>query len=128
MVLGLGIDIEETGRIERLLTVPGRGERARSRLFTEGEIAYCEARRNRWQHYAARFAAKEAFAKAIGTGIWQEGVQWTEIEIENDETGRPHLRLTGNARKKMEALGATEVLVSLSHCPEYAVATVIVSR
>ena len=128
MICGIGIDIEEIGRIERLLTAPKTGERARRRLFTEREIAYCEARKHRWQHYAARFAAKEAFAKAIGTGVWQEGIDWREIEVENDDLGAPSLRLSGNARKRMEAIGGHRALISLSHSREYAVASVVVTR
>lgn len=101
-----------------------RGDRLRNRIFTPGEIYYCDQRPNPFQHYAARFAAKEALFKAIRTG-WSGGVGWRDGEVCNSTSGKPDLLLSGKALEIARQLGATRYWVSLSHTDRYAVAQVI---
>ncbi len=122
MILGVGVDIVE---IEKLrLAMIRRGERLRNRAFTPAEVEYCEERVNKFQHYSARFAAKEAVFKAIGSG-WRDGVTWQDVEIRNDLNGKPNLILTGRAREIADRVGARNYWISLSHTDQYAVAQVI---
>lgn len=95
------------------------------RVFTEAEAAYALARPRPETHLAARFAAKEALMKALGTG-WSEGVGFREIEVVNQESGAPELRLSGVAKQKIEQDGPVKLWVSLSHTNNHAMATVIV--
>ena len=122
MIIGIGVDIVELDRIGDLVARHGR--RFLSKTFTSEEIAYCRSRRAPVQHFAARFAAKEAAFKSFGTG-WRGGLGWKEIEVHVDQLGRPGIRLTGRAAMKARELGITEMLVSLSHCNCHAVAQVI---
>lgn len=117
MLRGVGIDIVEVARIERAMT---RHPRFKWRVFTEGEIAYCEGKPNPPLHFAARFSAKEATLKAIGTGF--RGVKWTDIEICKDELGCPFVTFIGCAKDKLKEIGVSEVLISLSFTSESAVA------
>src|SRR6185436_10163786 len=103
MIVAIGIDIVEISRMQEVFA--RRGERFRSRVFTEAEIEYCEGRASRLESYAARFAAKEAVMKALGTG-WAEGIAWRDIEVTRDEAGKPGLELTGRARERFTTLGA----------------------
>ena len=122
MILGIGVDIVE---IEKLrLAMMRRGERLRNRAFTPTEIDYCEGRANKFQHYSARFAAKEAAFKAIGTG-WRDGVSWQDAEVGNQTTGKPLLLLHGRALELANLLGAKKYWISLSHTDQYAVAQVV---
>ena len=122
MIVGVGVDIVE---IEKLrLAMVRRGERLRNRAFTPVEIAYCEERANEYQHYAARFAAKEAVFKAIGTG-WRDGVSWHDAQVKNELSGKPSLILSGRALELAQLLGAQHFWVSLSHTDHYAVAQVL---
>ncbi|HEX8560031.1 MAG TPA: holo-ACP synthase [Pyrinomonadaceae bacterium] len=109
--------------------VLGRTPRFRERVFTESERAYCEARgaAAAAQHYAARFAAKEAAFKALRTG-WRDGLSWHHVEVASDDAGAPSLNLTGHARLLFERLGATHAHLSLSHTAEHAVAQVLFER
>ena len=93
MILGLGIDLVEVARIEKALA---KGERFTRRLFSPGEAAYCNRHKEPARHFAARFAAKEAGMKALGTG-WSNGVGWKDFEVRHDPHGRPHLYVTGRA-------------------------------
>ena len=121
MIVGTGVDIVETGRIEGAL---GRhGIRFVKRLFTSAEIEYCEGFKKKAERYAARFAAKEAAFKALGTG-WR-GVRWLDVEVTRLASGKPELRLTGAALEKASAMRVTRTQVSLSHSDRYAVAQVI---
>src|SRR5258708_21028927 len=96
-IAGTGIDVIEVDRIERALTRPATGERFRTRVFTPGEVRYCESRgRGRFQSYAARFAAKEAAMKALGTG-WNRNVGWNEIEVVRERGHAPTIKLSGKA-------------------------------
>jgi holo-[acyl-carrier protein] synthase len=122
MIVGTGIDIAEVPRIRE--AIERHGERFLKRVFTEGEIQYCESKANRVERYAARFAAKEAGMKAIGTG-WNHGVRWRDIEVARKPGGRPTLLLHGKAAEFAAKLGATNIALSLTHTAEQAMAQVI---
>ncbi len=123
-IIGIGIDIIETSRIEKaMLKSP---ERFRARTFTDREVQYCEDKKNRFQHYAARFAAKEAAMKALGTG-WSRGVGFSEIEVINDSSGKPGLIFHGKAEELFKGCGGGSPFLSLSHSREYAVAQVVLT-
>jgi holo-[acyl-carrier protein] synthase len=122
MIVGTGIDIAEVPRIRE--AIERHGERFIRRIFTEGEIQYCESKANRVERYAARFAAKEAGMKAIGTG-WNHGVRWRDIEVARKPGGRPTLLLHGKAAEFAAKLGATNIALSLTHTEEEAMAQVI---
>ena len=125
MIVGIGIDLVEVQRIEDAL---GKHEgRMKSRLFSDAEQAYCDACHTPSLHYAARFAAKEAFSKAVGTGM-TNGLKWKEIEILNQPSGEPILMPAGVATELMAARGATRVHVSLTHTRGMAGAVVVLER
>jgi holo-[acyl-carrier protein] synthase len=124
MVLGLGTDLIETRRVQE--SIDRFGERFLERIFTAGEIAYClRKKRNAAESFAARFAAKEAGAKALGTGI-SRGVSWKEFEVRRAVSGQPSLHLSGRAQELAEALGVRRVQLSLTHSRELAIAVVVV--
>jgi holo-[acyl-carrier protein] synthase len=125
MIVGTGIDIAEVPRIRE--AIERHGQRFLNRIFTEGEIHYCESKANRVERYAARFAAKEAGMKAIGTG-WNHGVRWRDIEVARKPGGRPSLVLHGKAAEFAAKLGATNIALSLTHTSEQAMAQVILER
>ncbi|GAB4320532.1 MAG: holo-[acyl-carrier-protein] synthase [Candidatus Sumerlaeia bacterium] len=125
MIIGTGVDIVEIERIGRLLD--RFGERFVRRTFSDVERAYCAGRPLPEQHYAARFAAKEAFVKAIGTGFTQK-IVWRDIGVVNEPSGQPLLVVNGRAREVMEQLGATTAWVSLSHSKTHAVAVVVLEK
>lgn len=112
MIIGTGIDHARIDRIGELLR--RYPERSRNRLFTEVEQRTCEARRRSDECYAARFAAKEAFVKALGTGL-REGVRWTDIEIRTDRRGRPELALHGAALRAFKQAGGQRAHLSFTH-------------
>jgi len=122
MIIALGIDIVEITRIGEVLG--RRGERFRARVFTAGEIEYCEQRGSPLASYAARFAAKEAAMKALGTG-WAGGIGWRDVEIVRLEGGKPAIKLAGRAEQRFAELGAVRVHVSLSHSGDLAIAQVV---
>jgi holo-[acyl-carrier protein] synthase len=122
MIVGTGIDIAEVSRIRDSI---GRfGERFVRRVFTEGEIRYCDAKANRTERYAARFAAKEAAMKALGTG-WNHGIRWRDIEVVRQPGSRPTIVFHGKAAEVAARLGAKNVALSLSHTADTAIAQVI---
>jgi holo-[acyl-carrier protein] synthase len=125
VIISIGIDIIEVARVrEVLLRTPRFGER----VYTERERAYCESRGAvAAQHYAARFAAKEAALKALGTG-WSGGVAWQDIEISARDGGAPLLIFSGRVRELYEESGATAAHLSMSHTSEHAIAEVILER
>jgi len=125
MIVGTGIDIAEVPRIRE--AIERHGERFLKRIFTEGEIQYCESKANRVERYAARFAAKEAGMKAIGTG-WNHGVRWRDLEVARKPGGRPTLVLHGKAAEFAAKLGATNIALSLTHTAEQAFAQVILEK
>ena len=122
MIIAIGVDLVEISRIEEVFT--RRGERFRRRVFTEGEISYCERRASKLASYAARFAAKEAAMKALGTG-WSGGVGWKDIEVVSGPSGAPMIQLHRSALERMREIGATRALVSLTHSGELAIAQVV---
>ena len=122
MVIGIGTDIIEIDRIER--SVGRYGEAFLRRVFTPGEIAYCQARKNSAESFAARFAAKEAGAKALGTGI-SRGVNWREFEVRRQPGQRPELHLNGRASEIAAELCIRRLALSLTHSRTEAMAVVI---
>jgi holo-[acyl-carrier protein] synthase len=122
MVLGLGTDLIEIERIER--SVQRYGEAFLRRVYTPGEIDYCMARRNYAESLAARFAAKEAGAKALGTGI-SRGVHWREFEVRRERGQRPTLHLSGRAAEIALRLGVRHLALSLSHSRQMSIAVVV---
>ncbi len=121
MELLLGTDIIEVDRIKASLDNKVNG-RFSARVFTPEEVKYCESKNaSKYQSYAARFAGKEAVSKAFGTGIGENAL-FNEIEILNDQNGKPYVNLYGRARQYYESLGASGISITLSHCREYAVA------
>jgi holo-[acyl-carrier protein] synthase len=125
VIISIGIDIVEVYRIRETL---GRTPRFAGRVFTERERAYCDSKGvAAAQSYAARFAAKEAFLKALRTG-WRGKITWHDMEILNDEQGVPVLDVTGEARELLKKLGADRIHLSISHTSEHAVAQVILEK
>ena len=122
MIVGTGIDIAEVPRIAEAIS--RFGDRFLHRVFTDGEIKYCDAKANRVERYAARFAAKEAGMKALGTG-WNHGVRFRDIEVRRQPGGRPTIVFHGKAAEFAAKLGAVNVALSLSHTAEQAIAQVI---
>jgi holo-[acyl-carrier protein] synthase len=125
MIVGTGIDIAEVPRIAA--SIERFGDRFLQRIFTEGEIRYCDAKANKAERYAARFAAKEAAMKALGTG-WNYGVRWRDIEVSRKPGGRPTLLFHGKAAEFAAKLKATNVALSLTHTAEEAIAQVILEN
>jgi holo-[acyl-carrier protein] synthase len=121
-IFGIGVDVVEIERIGSLLEQ--YDQRFAEKVFTEAESKYCDAQRDPRPHYAARFAAKEAVAKAFGTGIG-EHLNWTDMEILRDSMGAPSLRLSGAGEAFAEANGITEVKISLTHAKLYAAANAL---
>jgi holo-[acyl-carrier protein] synthase len=124
MIYGTGTDIIEVARIK---TVMDRDIGFREKIFTPGEIAYCETKKHKYENYAARFSAKEAFMKAIGTG-WRFGIRFADIDIYHDEYGKPLIRLSGKAEELATRERISEIHVSLSHVKEMATAIVVVEK
>lgn len=122
MIVGTGIDIVNIDRIERLIT--RWGTLFLGRVFTEREIVWCQRRARPPECFATRFAAKEAFLKAIGWGL-RHGIQWTDIEVENDPMGKPLLAFHRKAKGVLEACRIQKALITLSHDRPYAVAHVL---
>jgi holo-[acyl-carrier protein] synthase len=124
MVIGIGTDLMEIVRIEE--SIKRYGERFLERVFTPGEIAYCRMKKmNSAESFAARFAAKEAGAKALGTGI-ARGVSWQEIEVRRKPGERPTLHWSGRAAERAQAMGVTRTALSLTHSRSVAMAVVVV--
>ncbi len=122
MILGTGIDLAEVPRIKA--AIERNGERFLRRIYTASEIAYVEKKANRYERYAARFAAKEAGMKAIGTG-WRRGVTFQDFEVANLPSGRPTLRLHGRAAEIAAEMGVKNIALSLTHTTENGMAFVV---
>jgi holo-[acyl-carrier protein] synthase len=122
MIVGLGLDIAEIDRIGAAIT--RHGVPILERLFTPGEVAYCESYRNKFERYAGRFAAKEAAMKALGTG-WRLGVRWRDIEVTRQPSGKPALHLEGVARQIADRLGVKNISLTITHSGNLALAEVI---
>jgi holo-[acyl-carrier protein] synthase len=124
MIYGIGTDIIEVARIRGVME---KDIGFREKIFTSGEIAYCETKKFKYENYAARFSAKEAFMKAIGTG-WRFGIRFADIEVIHDEYGKPLIRLYGKAEELARIEGISKIHVSLSHVKEMALAVVTVEK
>jgi holo-[acyl-carrier protein] synthase len=122
MVKGIGIDIIEIGRIEK--SIRDLGEHFLHKVFTDKEIAYCSSKPAAAQHFAARFAAKEALSKALSTG-WAGEFRWKDVEVTNETTGQPRIDLHGTLRA---TLAQCSVFVSLSHSQSHVVALVVIEE
>ena len=122
MIVGTGIDIAEVPRITQ--SIKRFGERFIRRVFTDGEIRYCDSTANRFERYAARFAAKEAAMKALGTG-WNHGVRWRDVEVAREPGRRPTIKFHGKAAEFAARLNTKNISLSISHTPEQAIASVI---
>lgn len=122
MIVGTGIDITAVARFERFIA--DQNEPLLNRLFTESERAYCRPKKNSAQHYAARFAAKEAFVKALGMGI-REGISWHDVEVAHDSLDKPLFRFTPTAEARLQERMVTRTHLSLSHDGGMAAAMVI---
>jgi holo-[acyl-carrier protein] synthase len=122
MIVGIGVDILEVPRMAA--AIQRFGERLLKRVFTEAEIQYCDSKLNRMERYAARFAAKEAGMKAIGTG-WRGGISWRDIEVRRERSGRPTLVYAGKAAEVAARVGVRRAWVSLSHTEQHAIAQVV---
>jgi holo-[acyl-carrier protein] synthase len=118
-IIGVGTDIVECLRIAQM--IQRHADLFLNRVFTAKEIEYCSSRKAATQHFAGRWAAKEAVLKALGTG-WSKGISWRDIEIRNDSAGRPTIALGGSARENCERLGIVEMHISISHCRMFATA------
>ena len=122
MILGLGTDIIEIVRIGQM--IERHGELFLNRVYTEEEITYCQRRKESYQHFAGRWAAKEAIMKALGTGFIR-GIRWQEVTVQSQKSGKPIVKLLGGAGEYAKKLGIEEILLTISHCRSYATATAI---
>lgn len=122
MIIGLGTDIIEVPRIGEM--IERHGELFLQRVFTDQEIRYCQQRKASLQHFAGRWAAKEAVMKTLGTGF-TKGIGWTDIEVVSQTSGRPVISLGGTTAEYSLGLGIDEILITISHCRAYATATAI---
>lgn len=122
MIIGMGVDLAEVKRMEAAIARHGRA--FLDRVFTPAEIHYCERHRNSAERYAARFAAKEAAMKALGTG-WSRGVRWVDLEVARLPGGRPTLRLHGRSQELAEAMGVRHIALSITHTTDFSFAQVI---
>ena len=120
-----GIDLVECTRLQEV--IDRHGDRFLKRIFTPGELDYSGDRKRRIEHLSARFAAKEAVMKVLGTG-WSAGVSWKDIEVTNDPAGRPEIQLTGKSRERASQLGIDTVLISITHTAGHAMASAIGCR
>ena len=124
-IVGLGTDIVECVRIRKM--IEDHGELFLQRVYTEKEIRYCNSQRRATEHFAGRWAAKEAVLKALGTG-WRRGISWRDIEIRNDPSGQPKVAVRGGAKEIAKKLRLDDVLISISHCRTCATAYAIAVR
>jgi holo-[acyl-carrier protein] synthase len=122
MIVGIGVDIVDIPRVEKAFA--RSRTRFIQRVYTETEVAYCTKRALSTQHFAARFAAKEAVFKALGTG-WSRGIGWQDVEIRNDAAGLPHVFLSGRAEEMFQQKGGGRILISISHTGQMAIAQAV---
>jgi len=122
LIIGLGVDIAEVGRVKA--AIERHGETFLRRLYTPAEREYCERFKNKYERFAGRFAAKEAAMKALGTG-WSRGVRWVDVEVVRQKGGRPTVKLQGEAGNIAERLGVKNIALSITHTADQAFAQVI---
>lgn len=125
MIVGTGIDIAEVPRVRK--AIERFGDRFLERIYTPAEMRYCDSKANRIERYAARFAAKEAAMKALGTG-WNHGVRWRDCEVARLPGGRPTITFHGKAAEFADRLGVKNAALSISHTTEQAIAQVILEN
>jgi len=125
MILGIGIDIIEIRRFDK--SIKKTGGKILKRLFTITERNYCESKKQKSLHYAARFCAKEAFLKALGTGLDQK-ISWQDISVENSKDGRSKLAVSGEALKVSKKFGVRKIHLSISHSHDFATAVVVLEK
>jgi holo-[acyl-carrier protein] synthase len=124
-IFGIGTDIVECLRIRRM--IEHHGELFLTRVYTEREIRYCQSRKRSTEHFAGRWAAKEAILKCLGTG-WRRGLAWRDLEIRNDAGGRPSVLMCGGAKDLTQSLHISDILITISHCRAYATAYALAVR
>lgn len=124
-ILGIGTDIVECARILKM--IERHGELFLRRVYTAREIAYCHGKQRATEHFAARWAAKEAIFKCLGSGL-RKGMSWTDMEIRNDELGKPQVLVGGKAKEVIQQARIGGILLSLSHCRAYATACALAIR
>jgi len=124
MIFGIGTDIIEVDRIRKELA---KNSGLKEKIFTASEISYCESKHDRAQHFAARFAAKEAFFKALGIG-WRDGLEFQNIEIRNDKLGKPQIIIIGKVKEFFETNKLKSIQLSMGHIKELAIAFVIIEK
>lgn len=122
MIVGLGVDIAEVGRVKA--AIERHGETFLRRVYTPSEREYCERFKNKFERYAGRFAAKEAAMKALGTG-WSRGVRWVDVEVVREKGGKPTMKLAGEASNVAERMGVKNIALSITHTANQAFAQVI---
>ena len=118
-IVGIGTDIVECVRIAQM--IEKHGELFLERVFTRREVRYCQARKHATEHFAGRWAAKEAILKCLGTG-WRKGICWTDMEVRNDPQGAPRVYLAGAAKEQAQKMHVTDIWLTISHCRAYATA------
>lgn len=121
-IYGIGTDITECERVGRMITQ--HREHFTQHVYTEREIAYCQNRKRSEEHFTGRWAAKEAVLKALGTG-WVVGISWKDVEVVNEQSGKPTIVLSAGAKKIAEQKGISDVLISISHCRSHAIANAV---
>lgn len=124
MIAGVGIDLIE---VERVAGKMAKDNGFRELVFSANEVAYCESKTHKYEHYAARFAAKEAFFKAIGTG-WLKDTAFNEVEITNNDDGRPQISFLGLTKATIDTMGIINIQVSLTHVKTASAAIVIIEK
>ena len=124
-ILGIGTDIIECPRIGKM--IEQHGELFLRRVYTDREIRYCQSRKHAIEHFAGRWAAKEAILKCLGTG-WRRGLNWTDMEVRNDANGKPRVLMCGAAKDQAQALRISDILITISHCRAYATAYAVAVR
>jgi holo-[acyl-carrier protein] synthase len=121
-VVAHGVDLVDCHRLQEV--VDRHGQKFLERVFTPAELAYCRGRKRELEHLAGRFAAKEAVLKVLGTG-WRNGIKWTDVEVLNEPSGQPRVRLHDECKRLAQEQGLGEVLVSISHIQTHAIASAI---
>ena len=121
-IYGIGTDIVECLRIREM--IDRHGEQFIASVYTEREIRYCQRRKQATEHFAGRWAAKEAVLKSLGTG-WRKGMAWTDIEVRNWPDGRPQVVMAAAVAEHAQAMNVSTIVLSISHCRAYATATAI---
>lgn len=124
-IAGIGADIVECVRIARM--IERHGELFLTRVYTEHEVRYCQARKHATEHFAGRWAAKEAVLKCLGTG-WRRGICWTDIEVRNQPDGRPEILMCGGAKDIAQRQRIADILITVSHCRSFATAYAVAVR